>query len=447
MDLFEYNRSQNKELPLASRMRPATLEEFVGQQHIIGKDKLLYRAIKGDRLQSILLYGPPGTGKTTLAKIIANTTKSTFQQLNATTSGVKDIKECIAKAKDALGMYQQKTIVFIDEIHRFNKAQQDALLPYVEDGTIILIGATTENPYFEVNKALVSRSVLFELKPLTPENIKTILEKALKDEKKGVGEYHAQITQEALSFLADISNGDARKALNALELAVLTTQNEPGTPIIIDLNVAQDCIQKRALNYDKDGDNHYDTISAFIKSMRGSDPHAALYYLAKMLYAGEDPKFIARRIVIAASEDVGNADPHALQVAVAAAQAVDFIGMPECRIILAQAVTYISCAPKSNASYMAIEKALDDVRNIQIKSIPKHLQDCHYTGAKEMGRGVGYQYAHDFPGHYVPQQYLPDELADKIYYEPTENGIEKKIKQALKRLNKGSVKNDGTSTQ
>ena len=447
MDLFEYNRTKNADVPLASRIRPTTLEEFVGQEHIIGKDKLLYRAIKGDRLQSIILYGPPGTGKTTLAKIIANTTKSIFEQLNATTSGVKDIKETITKAKEQLGMYQKKTIDFIDEIHRFNKAQQDALLPYVEDGTIILIGATTENPYFEVNKALVSRSILFELKQLTIENIKTILQRALKDVEKGVGAYHAELTQESLSFLADMSNGDARTALNALELAVLTTEKNQNNKIIIDLTVAQDCIQKRALNYDKNGDNHYDTISAFIKSMRGSDPHAALYYLAKMLYAGEDPKFIARRIVIAASEDVGNADPHALQIAVAAAQAVEFIGMPECRIILAQAVTYISCAPKSNASYMGIEKAMEDVCNIQIKAVPKHLQDCHYAGAKEMGKGIGYQYAHDFPGHYVPQQYLPDELVNKIYYEPTENGVEKKIKQSLKRLNKVSVKNDITNTE
>lgn len=445
MDLFEYHYMQRGEqdAPLASRMRPTKLEDFVGQEHIVAKNKLLYRAIQCDRLSSIILYGPPGTGKTTLAKIIANTTKSDFRQLNATTSGIKDIKEMIERAKTNLGMYQNKTILFIDEIHRFNKTQQDALLPYVEDGTIILIGATTENPYFEVNRALVSRSILFELKQLTAKNIKQILQNALQNIEKGLGAYHAEVSQDAIDFLADVSNGDARTALNALELAVLTTEkNQKGT-LKIDLEIAQDCIQKRALNYDKNGDNHYDTISAFIKSIRGSDPHAALYYLAKMLYAGEDPKFIARRIIIAASEDIGNADPHALQVAVSAAQAVQFIGMPECRIILAQAVTYLSCAPKSNACYMGIEKAMEDVCNIQVKSVPNHLKDCHYNGAKELERGLNYQYPHDFAGHYVQQQYLPDELKHKIYYEPTENGVEKKIKESLKRLGKG-VKTDGT---
>ncbi|NDO45734.1 replication-associated recombination protein A [Clostridium sp. MD294] len=441
MDLFEYNYIQREKqnAPLASRMRPVTLEEFIGQEHIIAKNKLLYRAIQCDRLSSIILYGPPGTGKTTLAKIIANTTKNSFQQLNATTSGIKDIKETIEKAKITLGMYQNKTILFIDEIHRFNKTQQDALLPYVEDGTIILIGATTENPYFEVNKALVSRSVLFELKPLTSTNIKQILQKALENTEKGLGNYHAQVSKDAIDFLADISNGDARTALNALELAVLTTQKDETGTLKIDLTIAQDCIQKRALNYDKNGDNHYDTISAFIKSIRGSDPHAALYYLAKMLYAGEDPKFIARRIVIAASEDIGNADPHALQVAVAAAQAVHFVGMPECRITLAQAVTYLSCAPKSNACYMGIEKAMKDVIDIQIKSVPSYLKDCHYSGAKKEEGELNYQYPHDFLGNYVKQQYLPDELIDRIYYEPTENGVEKRIKEALKRLGKGVV--------
>ncbi len=435
MDLFEYNHKKMEEqnAPLASRMRPVTLDEFVGQEHIIAKDKLLYRAIQCDRLSSIILYGPPGTGKTTLAKIIANTTKSNFQQLNATTSGIKDIKEIINKAKNTSGMYQKKTILFIDEIHRFNKTQQDALLPHVEDGTIILIGATTENPYFEVNKALVSRSVIFELKQLTNENIKYILQNAL--------------TQEAMNFLADISNGDARTALNALELAVLTTEKDEYGIITIDLNIAQECIQKRALNYDKNGDNHYDTISAFIKSIRGSDPHAALYYLAKMLYAGEDPKLIARRMIIAASEDIGNADPHALQFAVSAAQAVNFVGMPECRIILAQVATYLSCAPKSNACYMGIEKATQDVINIQIKSVPNHLKDCHYNGARELERGLHYQYPHDFEGHYIQQQYLPDELVDRIYYDPSENGVEKRIKESLKRLGKGSVTNGTNSSK
>lgn len=436
MDLFEYNAAEKmkKDSPLAARLRPVTLEEFVGQEHIVGKGKLLYRAIKADQLSSIILYGPPGTGKTTLARIIANTTKSEFVQINATTAGIKDIKETVAAAKDRLGMHYKKTILFIDEIHRFNKTQQDALLPHVEDGTIVLIGATTENPYFEVNKALVSRSIIFELKPLLKENIKALLQRALTDKDRGMGAFQAEMTEEALHFLADTANGDARTALNALELAVLTTDKNSQGKIFIDLAVAEECIQKRALNYDKNGDNHYDTISAFIKSMRGSDPDAALYYLAKMLYAGEDPKFIARRIVICASEDVGNADPHALQVAVAAATAVNFIGMPESRIMLAQAVTYIACAPKSNASYMGIENAMSDVRTKQIKSVPPYLKDSHYSGAAELGHGQGYKYAHDYPGHYVKQQYLPDELAGTIYYAPSENGVEKKIKESLKRL-------------
>ena len=435
MDLFEYNRqkSMEKESPLASRLRPRTLEEFCGQEHIVGKGCLLYRAIKADRISSVIFYGPPGTGKTTLAKIIANTTKSIFTQLNATTSGTKDIKDVVDRAKYDMGATGQRTILFIDEIHRFNKSQQDSLLPHVEDGTIILIGATTENPYFEVNRALVSRSIIFELKPLTKNDIKTIIKRALYDKERGMGIYNCDITEEALDFMADVSNGDARTALNALELAVLTTEKNDDDKIHIDINIAQECIQKRALNYDKDGDNHYDTVSAFIKSMRGSDPDAAIYYLAKMIYAGEDPKFIARRIVICASEDVGNADPHALQVAVSAAQAVNFIGMPESRIILAQAVTYIACAPKSNASYLAIDKALEDVKNVSIKTVPPHLKDCHYSGSSELGH-IGYKYAHDYPGHYVKQQYLPDELLDKVYYEPTENGIERKIKESLKRL-------------
>ena len=436
MDLFEYNRNNQlkKDAPLAARLRPTTLDEFVGQEHIIGKDKLLYRAILADKLSSIILYGPPGTGKTTLAKIIANTTKSDFKQINATTAGIKEIKETVDTAKTNLGMTGKKTILFVDEIHRFNKSQQDALLPHVEEGVVILIGATTENPYFEVNKALVSRSIIFELKQLSIDNIKDTIKRALTDEEKGMGVFNATITDEAVNFLADLANGDARAALNAIELAVLTTEKNKDGKVIIDLNIAEECIQKRSLNYDKDGDNHYDTISAFIKSMRGSDPDAALYYLAKMIYAGEDPKFIARRIVICASEDVGNADPHALQVAVAAAQATDFIGLPECRIILAQAVTYISCAPKSNASYLGIDMALNDVKNIQIKTVPPHLRDAHYHGAKNIGHGIGYKYAHDYPGHYVKQQYLPDELVGKVYYAPTENGIEKKISDSLKRL-------------
>lgn len=436
MDLFEYNIEQNmkKNAPLAARMRPESLEEFVGQEHIIGKGKLLYRAIKADQLNSVIFYGPPGTGKTTLAKIIAKTTKRVFVQLNATTSGIKEIKDVVSEAKTRNGMTGGKTILFIDEIHRFNKTQQDALLPHVEDGTIVLIGATTENPYFEVNKALVSRSIIFELKQLESKDIEKLIKRAVTDSEKGYGYFDIDLKEDALKFLADMANGDARAALNAVELAVLTTDKNKDGKIVISMDVAQECIQKRALNYEKDGDNHYDTISAFIKSMRGSDPDAALYYLAKMIYAGEDPKFIARRIVICASEDVGNADPHALQVAVSAAEAVNFIGMPESRIILAQAVTYISCAPKSNASYMGIDKALSDVRNIKIKSVPNHLKDAHYSGAKELNHGVGYKYAHDYEGHYVKQQYLPDELAGRRYYEPSDNGVEKKIKESLKRL-------------
>ena len=435
MDLFEYNRSLQggKDAPLAARMRPTTLEEFVGQEHIVGKGKLLYRAIKSDRLSSVVFYGPPGTGKTTLAKIIANTTKSKFRQINATTAGIKDIKETVEDAKADLGMYGTKTILFIDEIHRFNKSQQDALLPHVEDGTLVLIGATTENPYFEVNKALVSRSIVFELHQLEDKDIKKLLQRALTDVEKGMGAYHAEMDEDAMNFLANTANGDARTALNALELAVLTTDPVDGK-VHITLEVAEECIQKRALNYDKDGDNHYDTISAFIKSMRGSDPDAALYYLAKMIYAGEDPKFIARRVVICASEDVGNADPHALQVAVAAMEAVNFIGMPEGRIPLAQAVSYVACAPKSNAAYLGIDKALSDVRNIRIKTVPPHLKDAHYSGSKELGHGIGYKYAHDYPNHYVEQQYLPDELVGTVYYAPTENGVERRIKEYLLRL-------------
>ncbi|MCD8036063.1 MAG: replication-associated recombination protein A [Clostridiales bacterium] len=436
MDLFEYNMSRqfNQKAPLAARMRPETLEDYVGQEHIIGKGKMLYNVIKADKLGSIILYGPPGTGKTTLAKVIANTTKRKFEQLNATTSGIKDIKEVVQRAKENAGMYNIGTILFIDEIHRFNKTQQDALLPHVENGTVTLIGATTENPYFEVNRALVSRSYIFELKPLTLENIKELIVRALHDKEKGFENMDIEIGDDAVEFIADLSNGDARRALNAIELAVMSAEPDENGKIIIDMDMAQECIQKRALNYDKDGDNHYDTISAFIKSMRGSDPDAAMYYLAKMIYAGEDPKFIARRIVICASEDVGNADPHALQVAVSAAEAINMIGMPEGRIILAQAVAYVSCAPKSNSAIMAIDNAMNDVKNVTISGVPAHLRDSHYSGAVKMDHGVGYKYAHSYPGHYVKQQYLPDELVGKIYYEPSENGVEKKIGESLKRL-------------
>lgn len=445
MDLFEYTRKKTlkKESPLAARMRPTLLDEVVGQEHIIGKDKLLYRAIQADKLSSIIFYGPPGTGKTTLAKVVANTTQAGFIQLNATNSGKKDIQKVIEDAKMSMSISGKKTILFIDEIHRFNKAQQDALLPSVEEGTIILIGATTENPFFEVNGALLSRSRIFELKPLTPEQIQTLLYKAVTDEEKGLGTFHAKISKEAAVFLADTADGDARAALNALELGILTTEPDEKGTIQITLEIAQECIQKRAIQYDKAGDNHYDTVSAFIKSMRGSDPDAAVYYLARMLYAGEDPKFIARRIVICAAEDVGNADPQALSLAVAAAQAVDFIGMPEARIILSQAVTYIATAPKSNAAYIAVDTAFEDVGSKQISSIPLHLKDTHYSGAKNMGHGQGYQYAHDFPNHYAVQQYLPDELLNKRYYIPSEEGYEKVIderqkeRQELKKQRKG----------
>lgn len=435
MDLFDYMREQKteKESPLASRLRPTSLEEIVGQQHIIGKDKLLYRAIQADKLSSIILYGPPGTGKTTIAKVIAHTTSADFKQINATIAGKKDMEQVVNQAKETLALYGKKTILFVDEIHRFNKGQQDYLLPYVEDGTVILIGATTENPYFEVNRALISRSSVFELQPLSIEDVKTLLRRAVYDVEKGMGSYGAEIDEDALDFLADIAGGDARNALNAIELGVLTTQRSEDGKIHITLEVAEECIQKRVVRYDKSGDNHYDTISAFIKSMRGSDPDAAVYYLAKMLYAGEDIKFIARRIMICASEDVGNADPQALQVAVAAAQAVERIGMPEAQIILSQAVTYVAGAPKSNAACNAIFSALERVR-LTKTTVPSHLQDAHYKGAANLEHGVGYKYAHDYPEHYVKQQYLPDEIKHERFYEPTEMGEEKRIKERLERL-------------
>ena len=435
MDLFDYVREQksDKESPLASRLRPTTLDEVVGQQHIIGKDKLLYRAIKADKLGSLIFYGPPGTGKTTLAKVIANTTSADFKQINATIAGKKDMEEVVQQAKNNMGMYGKKTILFVDEIHRFNKGQQDYLLPFVEDGTLILIGATTENPYFEVNGALISRSSVFELHPLSMEDVKTILKRAVYDVEKGMGSYHAEIDEDALEFLADIAGGDARNALNAIELGILTTQRSEDGKIHITLEVAQECIQKRVVRYDKTGDNHYDIISAFIKSMRGSDPDAAVYYLAKMLYAGEDIKFIARRMMICASEDVGNADPNALTVAVSAAQAVERVGMPEAQIILSHAATYIASAPKSNAACNAIFSAMESVKNVKT-TVPVHLQDAHYKGSANLGHGIGYKYAHDYPEHYVKQQYLPDEIRDAVFYEPTEIGHEKNIKERLDRL-------------
>ena len=404
MDLFEYakSRTMENESPLASRLRPTKLEEVVGQQHIVGKDKLLYRAIKADKLTSVIFYGPPGTGKTTLAKVIANTTSADFTQINATVAGKKDMEEVVKQAQNALGMYGRKTILFIDEIHRFNKGQQDYLLPFVEDGTIILIGATTENPYFEVNGALLSRSIVFELKALEIPEIKELLLRAVNDKEKGMGSYNAVLDEDALEFLADMAGGDARSALNAIELGILTTPRASDGKIHITLDVASECIQKRVVRYDKDGDNHYDIISAFIKSMRGSDPDAAVYYLAKMLYAGEDVKFIARRMMILASEDIGNADPQALVVATAAAQAVERVGMPESQIILSQAAAYMACAPKSNAAVNAIFAAMDSVKRTRT-TVPVHLQDAHYGGHEKLGHGMGYKYAHDYPNHYVKQ--------------------------------------------
>ena len=438
MDLFDYMREKNmdKDSPLAKRIRPTTLEEVVGQSHIVGEDKLLYRAIKADKISSIIFYGPPGTGKTTLAMVIANTTSAEFKQLNATTSGKKDMEVIVEAAKKNLGGYQRKTIMFVDEIHRFNKAQQDYLLPYVEDGTIILIGATTENPYFEVNSALISRSNVFQLLPLDKDSVKELLRRAVYDKEKGMGAYNPEISEEALDFLADMSGGDARSALNAIELGILTTQrDELDNRIHITLSVAEECIQRRAIRYDKGGDNHYDTISAFIKSMRGSDPDAAVYYLAKMLYAGESVTFISRRIMICASEDVGLADPNAIVVATSCASAVEKIGMPEAQIILANAAIYVACAPKSNAVVNAIFAANEAVKISGSGNVPVHLRDAHYSGAKELGH-TGYKYAHDYPNHYVKQQYLPDNLVGSCFYEPSDNGYEIKVKEYFDKIKK-----------
>ena len=439
MDLFDYMREENKkgESPLAKRLRPSSLDEVVGQQHILGKDKLLYRVIKADKLSSIILYGPPGTGKTTIAMVIANTTSAAFSELNATTSGKKDIEAVVNEAKERLGMYGKKTILFIDEIHRFNKAQQDYLLPFVEDGTVILIGATTENPYFEVNTALISRSTVFKLEPLTKEEIEILIRRAVTDKEKGMGVYNAAITDEAVSFLADVSEGDARHALNAVELGVLTTEPDETGKITIDLAVAEECIQRRNIRYEKDGDNHYDTISAFIKSMRGSDPDAAVYYLAKMLYAGEDIKFIARRIMICACEDVGNADPNAIVVASACAQAVERVGLPESQIILAHAAIYVACAKKSNAVVNAIFAANDAVRKYGNLHVPPYLRDAHYAGSQELGH-VGYKYAHDYKNHYADQQYLPDAIKDMKFYEPGELGVENELADWLCEIRKNA---------
>ena len=436
MDIFDYARSVNseKESPLASRLRPKTLDQVVGQEHIIGKDKLLYRAIKADKISSIIFYGPPGTGKTTLAKVIANTTSADFMQLNATVAGKKDMEDVVAKAKQNMAMSGRKTILFVDEIHRFNKGQQDYLLPFVEDGTVVLIGATTENPYFEVNSALISRSIVFELHPLSVENIKTLILRAVNDKTDGMGIYNGVIDDDAVMFLAEISNGDARTALNAVELGILTTDPAQDGKIHITLEVAQQCVQKRALKYDKSGDNHYDTISAFIKSMRGSDPDAAVYYLSRMLYAGESVDFISRRILICAAEDVGMANPQALVVANAAAQAVHQVGMPEAQIILSEAVIYVASSPKSNSACNEIFAANEVVRSTVTAKVPAHLQDAHYKGSAKLGHGIGYKYAHDYPNHYVKQQYLPDGLEDSRFYEPGDLGYEVEVKNYFKKI-------------
>ena len=438
MDLFDYMREseQETESPLAARLRPTTLEEVVGQQHIIGKDKLLYRAIKADKISSLIFYGPPGTGKTTLAKVIANATKSRFRQINATTAGKKDMEQVVKEAQDGRGMFGQKTILFIDEIHRFNKSQQDYLLPFVEDGTLTLIGATTENPYFEVNGALLSRSMIFELHPLETEDIMELIRRAVEDTERGMGAYDAQIGEDAARFLAEMSGGDARRALNAVELGIMTTERSADGRIHLTMDVVRECIQKRTARYDKNGDNHYDTISAFIKSMRGSDPDAAVYYLARMLEAGEDPVFIARRIMICASEDVGNADPNAIVVAVNCSMACERIGMPESQIILSQAAEYVATAPKSNTAVESVMAARRAVRETGSLPIPGYLQDAHYKGAQGLGRGIGYRYAHDYESHYAGQPMLPERLRGEKFYVPSDNGYEKKIREHMASLTK-----------
>ncbi len=431
MELFDKNDTSHS--PLSARMRPRTLEEYCGQEHILGEGKLLTRSIEADRLNSLIFYGPPGSGKTTLALCISARTKAAFDSINAVMSNVEEMRRLIAGAKNRLASSGQRTILFIDEIHRFNKAQQDVLMPDVESGTIILIGATTMNPFFSLVSPLLSRSLVFELKPLTKQNLLTLLERALLDKERGLGNVPVKADPKALAFLAEISDGDARRALNALDVAALTTPKAKDGFVHITPEVAEESIQKKIVQYDADGDAHYDTASAFIKSMRGSDPDAALYWMAKMIYAGEDPRFIARRIIICASEDVGNADPNALVVAAAALQSAEFVGLPEARIPLAQAAVYVACAPKSNAAYLGIDKALEDVRTKKAGNVPKHLKDASYSGAAKLGNGEGYKYAHDYPNHYVPQQYMPFEAS---YYQPTEQGYEKKIKERMEQLKK-----------
>ncbi len=432
MDLFEQEIQQNlKDLPLAVRMRPRTLDEFVGQEHILGKGKLLRRAIEADRISSLILYGPPGTGKTSLAWCVAHITKSRYVAINATTSNVEELRKIIAQAKHKKANSAQKTILFIDEIHRFNKAQQDVLMPDVEEGNPVLIGATVHNPFFSLTSPLLSRSLVVELKSLKENEILNILSCALKDKTRGFGNLKIKFDKKALAFLAKTCEGDARRALNALEIGVLTAPKSKDGFINFDLEVASESIQKKPVIYDKDEDAHYDTASAFIKSMRGSDPDSALYWMAKMLYAGEDPRFIARRICIAAAEDVGNADPLALVLANAALQISEFVGMPEARIALAQAAIYVACAPKSNASYLGIDKALADMESEKVQEVPEHLKDASYPGAEVLGHGKGYKYSHDYAGHYVKQKYTRKAVR---YYEPTDIGYEAKIKQRLEKL-------------
>ncbi len=436
MDLFSSSAETNlqKEAPLAARMRPRNLDEFIGQDEIVGPGRLLRRAIEADRLRSMIFYGPPGTGKTTLARIIANTTSASFESLNAVTAGVADIRRLISEAKDRFQLYQRKTILFVDEIHRFNKSQQDALLPAVEDGTVLLIGATTENPLYEVNSPLVSRSMIFRFATLSSEALKQIVNHAIQDRERGLADYRVVLDESALEFLVNKADGDARVALNALELAVLTTKPDPNTAKIhLTLEIFADCIQQRPIVYDRDGQKHYDTISAFIKSMRGSDPDAAVYYLARMLSAGEDPKFIARRMIIHAAEDVGNADPHALLVAVAAAQALEMVGLPEAQIPMAQAAIYIATAPKSNACCSAIHQANSDVQDFENQVVPAHLRDSSHPGASRLGDGIGYLYPHNYPGGLVQQDYLPANLLHKKYYQPTDRGYERDIRAYLER--------------